>query len=146
MRKVFLKISQNSQEKACNFIKKRLWHRCFLVNFAKFLRTPFFTEHPAYFAFYSFAICWNFQNGFIKLRQHHLFSWSWSHKTMTCSSSFNSCVLNKKVQHALIDKLKCWSIFHLYITDNCKCADESIKSQPAVTHPNSTGDMPEQCV
>ena len=26
-------------------LKKRLWHKCFLVNFAKFLRTPFFTEH-----------------------------------------------------------------------------------------------------
>ena len=25
--------------------KKRLWHRCFPVNFAKFLRTPLFTEH-----------------------------------------------------------------------------------------------------
>ena len=24
--------------------KKRLWHRCFPVNFAKFLRTPFFTS------------------------------------------------------------------------------------------------------
>ena len=31
--------------KACNFIKKRLRDRCFPVNFAKFLRTPFFTEH-----------------------------------------------------------------------------------------------------
>ena len=30
---------------ACNFIKKRLWHRCFPVNFAKFRRTPFLTEH-----------------------------------------------------------------------------------------------------
>ena len=27
--------------KACNFIKKKLWHRCFSVNFAKILRTPF---------------------------------------------------------------------------------------------------------
>ena len=26
-------------------LKKRLWHRCFPVNFTKFLRTPFFTEH-----------------------------------------------------------------------------------------------------
>ena len=28
-------------------LKKRLWHRCLTVNFAKFLRTPntFFTEH-----------------------------------------------------------------------------------------------------
>ena len=25
-------------------LKKRLWHRCFRVNFAKFLRTPFFIE------------------------------------------------------------------------------------------------------
>ena len=25
--------------------KKRLWHRCFSVNFAKFLKTPFFIEH-----------------------------------------------------------------------------------------------------
>ena len=25
-------------------LKKRLWHRSFTVNFAKFLRTPFFTE------------------------------------------------------------------------------------------------------
>ena len=55
VKKVFLKILQNSQEnncarvslliklktKACNFIKKRIWHRCFLVNFAKFARTPF---------------------------------------------------------------------------------------------------------
>ena len=26
-------------------LKKRLWHRCFPVNFAKFLRTPFVIEH-----------------------------------------------------------------------------------------------------
>ena len=26
-------------------LKNRPWHRCFSVNFAKFLRTPFFTEH-----------------------------------------------------------------------------------------------------
>ena len=31
--------------KACNFVKKKLEHRCFLVNIAKFLRTPFFIEH-----------------------------------------------------------------------------------------------------
>ena len=26
-------------------LKNRLWHRCFPVDFAKFLRTPFVTEH-----------------------------------------------------------------------------------------------------
>ena len=26
------------------YLKKRLWHRCFHVNFAKFLRTPFLQD------------------------------------------------------------------------------------------------------
>ena len=30
--------------KPATLLKKRLWHRCFPVNFAKFLRIPFFTE------------------------------------------------------------------------------------------------------
>ena len=56
---VFLKISQNSQENTCprvsfllklqappaTLLKKRIWSRCFPVNFAKFLRTTFFIEH-----------------------------------------------------------------------------------------------------
>ena len=29
-----------------NLSKKRFWHMCFPVNFAKFLKTPFFIEHP----------------------------------------------------------------------------------------------------
>ena len=54
IKKVLLDILQNSQESTCarasfltsySFIKKRLWHRCFPVNFATFLRTPFLTEH-----------------------------------------------------------------------------------------------------
>ena len=32
-------------QKACNFIKYRLEHRCFSVNIAKSLRTAFFIEH-----------------------------------------------------------------------------------------------------
>ena len=28
--------------RAATLLKKRLWHRCFSVNFAKFLRTPFY--------------------------------------------------------------------------------------------------------
>ena len=31
--------------KSVTLLKKRLWHRCFPVNFAKFVRTPFFIEH-----------------------------------------------------------------------------------------------------
>ena len=50
VKKVFQEISQKLQENTyarvsfCNLIKKRLWHRCFPVNFVKFLRTPFFIE------------------------------------------------------------------------------------------------------
>ena len=58
VKKMFLEISQNSQENTCvraSFFQvaglrpatflKRDWHRDFPVNFAKFLRTPFVTEH-----------------------------------------------------------------------------------------------------
>ena len=37
---------------ACNFIKKRLQHRCFPVKLAKFLRTPFFKEHLRWLLLY----------------------------------------------------------------------------------------------
>ena len=40
MQKGVLEILQNSQENTCARVK-RLWHRCFPVNFAKFVRTPF---------------------------------------------------------------------------------------------------------
>ena len=59
VKKVFLKISQNSQEntstrvffsiklglRSATLLKKRRWHWCFLVNFVKFLRTPIYIEH-----------------------------------------------------------------------------------------------------
>ena len=55
IKQVLLENSQNSQENTCarvffkkvqglspaTLLKKRLWHRCFLVNFTKFLRTSF---------------------------------------------------------------------------------------------------------
>ena len=58
VKKVVLEIPQNSQKNTCarasnkvaglrpaTLLKKRLWHSCFPVNFAKFLRTPFLQEH-----------------------------------------------------------------------------------------------------
>ena len=57
VKKVFLETLQNLQENTCarisflikfrpaTLLKKRLWHRCFRLNFAKFLRTPFLTEY-----------------------------------------------------------------------------------------------------
>ena len=40
----FIKL-QASSLKPSTLLEKRLWHRCFLVNFTKLLRTPFYTEH-----------------------------------------------------------------------------------------------------
>ena len=52
VKKFLLKISQNSWENTCariscspTLFKKSLWHRCFPLNFVKFVRTLFFTEH-----------------------------------------------------------------------------------------------------
>ena len=36
---------QESFRWPATLLKKRLWHKCFPVNFVKFLRTPFFIEH-----------------------------------------------------------------------------------------------------
>ena len=75
VKQVFLEILENSLENTCarvsfliklkeapaqmfscefdriskrpaTFLKKRLWHLCFLASFAKFLRTPFFHRIP----------------------------------------------------------------------------------------------------
>ena len=57
-KKTFLEILQNLQENTCAIdsflikfqavtsVKKNLWHRCFPVNFAKFLRASFFCRTP----------------------------------------------------------------------------------------------------
>ena len=38
--------------KQATLLKKRLWHRCFPVDFAKFLRTPFLTEQLRWLLLY----------------------------------------------------------------------------------------------
>ena len=48
VKKVFLEISQNSQERTCarvSFLINNI-HRGFSVNFVKFLRTPFYIKTP----------------------------------------------------------------------------------------------------
>ena len=49
VKKVSLEISQNSQENTCarvTLLKKGLWHRCFPVNFVKFLGNTFLHRVP----------------------------------------------------------------------------------------------------
>ena len=76
---MFLKISQNSQENTCArvscliklqasglrpaiLLKKRLWLRCFSVNFVKFLRTSFLIENLWWlFLFGKIPIFWSLE-------------------------------------------------------------------------------------
>ena len=67
VKKVYLEISRNSQENTCTrvsfliklrpatLLKQRLWHGCFSMNFAKFLRTPFLTEHLRWLLLFLFS-------------------------------------------------------------------------------------------
>ena len=41
MKEFMITIRQKQPEACAALLKKRLWHRCFPVNFVKFLRTPF---------------------------------------------------------------------------------------------------------
>ena len=90
---MFLEIFQNSQENTCarvsllnkvagsmpaTVLKKRLWYRCSPVNFTKFLRTPFLTEHLRWFLLdWEKGITMNFLNqlsSVANLKQHKQYS------------------------------------------------------------------------
>ena len=52
-------------------LKKRFWHRCFPVNFAKFLRTPTFTEHLRWLLL-NIVEVWNSKSELIKTLLHKI--------------------------------------------------------------------------
>ena len=79
--------------RAATLLKKRLWHSCFSVNFAEFLRTPFLTEHLWWLLpckvnscinvgflsvslnlFLSIKICFNIWNSLNCFQQQHFLS------------------------------------------------------------------------
>ena len=85
VKKVFLKISQYSLENTCarisffnniavlksaTLLKKRLWHRCFPMNFAKISKNIFFMEHLWWlllniFSVWTTKITWRMSVSFI---------------------------------------------------------------------------------
>ena len=109
VKKTSLEILQNSQEITCArvfFLKKRLWHRCFPLNFAKFLRTHFLTEHLRWLlqAFRSESTLYSFRTSCSKQAQYLKFKWtvtSWKYSrsnkfSLLCCrllDSFNENVL-----------------------------------------------------
>ena len=55
---MFFEILQNSQEntRPATLLRKRTWSRCFTVNFAKFLRTPFVKKHLRWLCLTSWSV------------------------------------------------------------------------------------------
>ena len=47
----FSEVFRDYRKWLATLLKKRLWHRCFPVNFAKFSRRPFFTEQLRWLLF-----------------------------------------------------------------------------------------------
>ena len=77
----FLEISHNSQKNACarvSFLKTRLWHRCFPVSFAKFLKISFLTEYLRWLllAFQSESTLYSFRTSCSKQAQYLKFKWT----------------------------------------------------------------------
>ena len=76
------------------FLKKRLWHRCFPVNFTKFLRTHFLTEHLQWLlpgfqsehTLYSFRISCSKQAQYLKFKWT-ITSWKYSRWNIVQTSS-----------------------------------------------------------
>ena len=85
---MFLKISQNSQGnisqtlffnkiadlRSATLLKKRFWCRCFPVNFAKFLRTPFCRTPPGGWLPLTVEVCFSLTHSFTLI-----FTYSISH-------------------------------------------------------------------
>ena len=80
-----------------NLLKKRLWYRCFLVNFVKFLRTPFLQNT-------SERLLPSFWNNCLTLQyQFSLLSWQSLKKTMwTKFGGNNEIALNLQMTWPLI--------------------------------------------
>ena len=59
-------------------LKKRLWRRCFPVNFVKFLRTPFFIEHLWWLLlFRNGTLAWKDTYRNMNFQKLSSFSWWW---------------------------------------------------------------------
>ena len=98
-----------------NFVKKRLQHRCYLLKFAKFLRTLFFTEH---LFTVTASVC--FENlGKILVRNKKIPCWQATTLLRTLLQTFpweffkTYKTISTAVSVAFMGSLKFWTILYL---------------------------------
>ena len=77
-------------------LKKRLWHRCFPLNFVKFLRAPFYIEHVCTTASFSLHKIHYFLTHFMQLGIDSSLdtNFSWKTQQTSLSLSLYLCFLN----------------------------------------------------
>ena len=105
---MFLEISQNSQEHTCarvpaTLLKKRLWHRCFPVNFVKFLRTLIFTEHLWWLLLIMLCFSFSCHRGAFRI-QSNIYDWAFLEKQLTAKSPVNHLQKSFIVDARLVSK------------------------------------------
>ena len=69
-------------------LKKKLWHKCFPMNFVKFLRTPFYKEHLWWLLLLRVRI--NIENMFFSYH-HHNIKFSHHHYHYKYKIQFRTC-------------------------------------------------------
>ena len=89
-------------------LKKRLWHRCFLVNFAKFIRMPYLQN----------------ASGCLLLNISESEMWRWFFTTLYYIYIYTEVRKNVKNASSLIVKARCWS---KYFTNFMQVLPSSIK-------------------
>ena len=120
---MFIKISQNSQLNTCARVsvfnkvaglspatlwKQRLWHRSFPVNFAKCLRTPFFTENLRWLLQYFQGLKTTFEQ-FIRhsILTHFMSMFSfcgpWKHQITSSFRMFSGGITGNSVEWIKLD-------------------------------------------
>ena len=86
------------QRNSASLLKKRLWHRCFSVNFLKFLRTPFLTKHLGWLLLKTIVLYLHILSIFKKLFNAKLVTHLWnvwlSHWFPEFFQGFPSSLLN----------------------------------------------------
>ena len=86
------------QRNSASLLKKRLWHRCFSVNFLKFLRTPFLTKHLGWLLLKTIVLYLHILSIFKKLFNAKLVTHFWnvwlSHWFPEFFQGFPSSLLN----------------------------------------------------
>ena len=119
-KKMFLEISQNSQENTCvrglrpaTLLRKRLWHRFLPVNFVKFLRTPL-NDYWKSFRRRSSEKTFIFAVSDAILVFRFMIPWIFLHKLHLHETSYHVSIYHLKAERLSAFLIHGGSLFHIF--------------------------------